>query len=611
MDDLGDPARLPDRLSEDCQAASGPDSHSEHQGDQIQPADSQSEHQGDQIQAGDSQSEHQGDPYRGIYVVAYGDPARRCAEKLIESVRRYMPGVPVAVASDTALVAADVPIVHADLDLGGRAVKTLMWDLAPAEWKQVLYLDADTELVAPVPFLFDALDAGWELVITKDIDGYDCIHSLWRRDNLEHQLGWETIGSDRALQLAGGVVAFRRTPAIKRFLQRWHKEWQVLARRDQGALLRAIYAEPVRLLVLGNEWNSFTGLFKGETAGILHHRGGPARRLVGWREGRLDDRKRWRHVTKGQPKRIHVICPESDRYHILRRMSAALLDGTGWTMSASPDANADLNYGFPYLVNVPKPFAAWFSHREDVLPAKHKLWETRAEQAVLRVTSAPMYEADLEGYGPTVRILPPLDRAKFSPVAAHTRRTRLVAGVAGYVYGGGRKGENVLAEALVSEAGRSMDWRAIGMGWPVPTQRVNYDALEQFYQALDLYVCTSIIEGVPYPPLEALACGVPVVIPRGVGLLDDLPDLPGITRYAVGDATDLVRALEWASLDMGQVDRQALRDATEPYTFEGWVQGHIEVFTALEIPPEAYTEKRVRRWVDGHGWVMGWEGEQK
>lgn len=226
----------------------------------------------------------------GIYVVAYGEPARHCATRLIKSIRQHMPDTPVAVASDRPLAGADVYVAHPDEDLGGRAAKTKMWANAPEEWEYVLYLDADTELTAPIPFLFGALRDGWELVVCKDVKGYDLIHSLWRRDSLEHKMGWEAIGSDRALQLAGGVVGFRRTQAVQEFLESWYREWFREARRDQGALLRSMYAHPVRLLVLGNEWNKFTGGISPEDgAGIIHHRGGPARRKLGWPAGRLDD----------------------------------------------------------------------------------------------------------------------------------------------------------------------------------------------------------------------------------------------------------------------------------------------------------------------------------
>jgi len=539
---------------------------------------------------------------RGIYVVAYGTPARICAERLIASAHKWMPDVPVAVASDKPLAAADVSIVYEDLDLGGRSVKTMMYDLAPADWEQVLYLDADTEIVADISFLFDALTDGWEMVITKDIDGYDAIHSLWRRDNLEHELGWKALGSDQALQLAGGVVAFRRTPATKRFLAAWYAEWKVLARRDQGALLRALYQHPVRVLVLGNEWNSFTGLFEGTTAGILHHRGGPARRLQGWREGRLDDRESWKHLVETQPRpRVHIICPEVREDSILYRLALALTHGTDWTLSTSPDSRADLQYCFPYLTQIPPgPFIAYFSHREDTQEQKAALWHRRAADPALRlrIVTAPLYQVELAAYGPTVRIVPPLDRDKFRPVRAHAARQRPVAGVSGYVYAGGRKGESLLAQALLSPAGQGFEWRAAGVGWPVPTQQLPWAKLQEFYQELDVYVCTSIIEGVPYGPLEALACGVPVVIPRGVGLLDELPEMDGIIRYTAGDADDLVRALDIA-LTLQRPRASDLRETTAHFTMDGWVQGHVEAVANLPF----VVGPRMRRVATPTGWV--------
>lgn len=232
---------------------------------------------------------------RGVYVVAYGEKARECARKLIANVKVYMPDIPVAVASETPLLEADVCVVHPDEDLGGRAAKTKMFDLAPKEWREVLYLDADIELTADVSFLLEAVRGtdGWDIALTKDQDDYDLIHSLWRRDSQELRLGQEALGSSRALQLAGGVVAFRRNRRTKKFFKAWYAEWKRMARRDQGALIRAMYANPVKLLVLGSEWNSFTGIFKGTTAGVLHHRGGPARRIVRWKQGRLDDPLQW------------------------------------------------------------------------------------------------------------------------------------------------------------------------------------------------------------------------------------------------------------------------------------------------------------------------------
>jgi glycosyltransferase involved in cell wall biosynthesis len=83
------------------------------------------------------------------------------------------------------------------------------------------------------------------------------------------------------------------------------------------------------------------------------------------------------------------------------------------------------------------------------------------------------------------------------------------------------------------------------------------------------------------PPLEALACGVRVVIPRGVGLLDELKDEDGIHRYKCGDVRDMARALEEAAFPDGKTDPFALRAVVSPYTVEAWTEDHRMGFAAL------------------------------
>src|SRR3989304_2352241 len=92
-----------------------------------------------------------------------GGAARGWAVKCVSSWHTHMPGVPVAVAGAEPLGCEDVFIQAEDEDVGGRSVKTKVWDLAPAEWEYVLYVAADTGLTAPVPFLFQALGDGWDM----------------------------------------------------------------------------------------------------------------------------------------------------------------------------------------------------------------------------------------------------------------------------------------------------------------------------------------------------------------------------------------------------------------------------------------------------------------
>ena len=244
----------------------------------------------------------------GCYIVAFGAPSRRCAVKAVQSFKEHMPDVPVAVVSDHPVGAEDIFIEHEDgpgkNDIGGRSAKTRIYDLAPAEWEYILYLDADTETIAPIPFFFDALQDGWDLLICVNPGKYHVAREMKRPDNLDEcRVTWSEIGTPEVVQLQGGVIAFRRNERTKRFFEAWHREWQRWGKRDQGALLRAMYANPVRMLLLGNEWNLSTRYLPAQrSAGILHHQT-QARRWEGVVDGRLDEVTAWRAVSRWEKRR--------------------------------------------------------------------------------------------------------------------------------------------------------------------------------------------------------------------------------------------------------------------------------------------------------------------
>jgi predicted O-methyltransferase YrrM len=255
---------------------------------------------------------------RGVYVVAFGPQARTCALRLIESSKHHMPDIPVALCSSEALGPEDVLIVHPDSDVGGRRAKLLAYDLAPPEWDTVLYLDADTEVVAPVYALFDWCERGWEFVICRDVK--ETLHSFERKNNLDElKQVQHDVGSLWALQYNGGVWAFRRCDATKRLMDRWRAEWEVHAQRDQGAFVRALHADPVRLLVLGNEWNCFPKYTPNVVTAGINHYPGDARRWVGKLPGRIDSPKAWARVgiTAAPARECAVRFPRLGRFGML------------------------------------------------------------------------------------------------------------------------------------------------------------------------------------------------------------------------------------------------------------------------------------------------------
>jgi hypothetical protein len=235
----------------------------------------------------------------GVYIVAYGAPARTCAKRAIASWQRYNPYVPVALVSDSHVGSENILIQHADEDVGARKVKVKIDTLAPVEWNYVLYLDADTETIAPVTLFFDLLQDGYELVICKNPVRFHTTRYMVRPDNHEEcEKTFEVMGTDDQLQLNGGVFAFRRCDRVSRFFELWLEEWNRYGKRDQAALLRALWRHPLRLMVLGNEWNTVDRYYDPEmSAGILHH---PmeARRWEGTIQGRLDSPAAWKAVKK-------------------------------------------------------------------------------------------------------------------------------------------------------------------------------------------------------------------------------------------------------------------------------------------------------------------------
>ena len=236
---------------------------------------------------------------RGIYCVAFGDPARTSALEMMESAKTHMPEIPIALCSDRKIGPEDVLIVEPDSDIGGRRAKLKAYALAPAEWESVLYLDADTEVLADISFYFQLIEDGWEFVICKDPHLMDTMHGFRRKTNVQEvQETEKRIVTLHTLQYNGGVWAFGRNKRIARFFARWLAEWETYAGRDQGALIRAMYTEPLKVYLLGNEWNTFPKYTKGITTAGLMHYPGKARRWKGQIQGRIDSPVAWAAVKK-------------------------------------------------------------------------------------------------------------------------------------------------------------------------------------------------------------------------------------------------------------------------------------------------------------------------
>jgi len=285
---------------------------------------------------------------------------------------------------------------------------------------------------------------------------------------------------------------------------------------------------------------------------------------------------------------VNVVCRNYREDRVIPRFSRYLSDFLGWQVSPRPVPGAQVYYLSGYFEiqmsknPVPGALAAYFTHREIDPPgnAKSELFDAVAAKADLRIATAGMYARELMQFGDTVQVNPPVERHRFV-IPARDKNQRLVIGFSGYTYSNQRKGENLAQKLVKAKLGSAVTWKASGRGWPVKTVRYPWAEMPAFYQSLDVLVITATVEGVPMPPLEALACGVSVVIPRGVGLLDELPDVVGIHRYKKGNYKSLKAALKAALELRSSVDRQVLRDVTIPYSIFTWCDQHRSAFEEL------------------------------
>lgn len=287
---------------------------------------------------------------------------------------------------------------------------------------------------------------------------------------------------------------------------------------------------------------------------------------------------------------VNVLCRNAGDDRVIPRFSRYLSNYLGWTLTTKPlkVGEVDLMYLSGYFESqIIKPFppqcktAAYFTHRETQPPgnAKAKLFDRVAKQVDLRIATAAMYADYLQQFGDTVQINPPVERHRFT-IAKRKVNNPLVVGFSGYSYSNGRKGEGLAGE-IVRNTKEKVRWVASGRGWPVVTRKYSWNDMVQFYQMLDILIVTATVEGNPMPPLEVMACGGSVVIPRGVGLLDELPDAIGIHRYKCGSSKEAIKALKDAIRLRREVNREELRAITEPYSITAWCEQHRQAFEGL------------------------------
>jgi hypothetical protein len=203
----------------------------------------------------------------GVIYVAYGDKALAETRRSVAGLWQYN-DIDVAVIGKkgTPLGLDGALLIPWDNPGPGARWAKLNADLlAPSSWRQVLYLDADTRILGDVTMPFAVLDDGFDLVLApSENQGATVLCHVGQDDKTETI---DALCNPEPLQLQAGVMWFDRVRCARLF-EAWRDEWKKHTGQDQGALLRALDREPVRVHHLGRDWNG---------GGIIEHKFGAAR----------------------------------------------------------------------------------------------------------------------------------------------------------------------------------------------------------------------------------------------------------------------------------------------------------------------------------------------
>ncbi len=180
----------------------------------------------------------------GVVVVVYGERAERCATRLAAALARVCPGLPVHVYRE--IRDGFTPVQNS------RIAKLTVLDWTPFEY--TCYLDADTVAYADIRAGFEMLADGWDLVITPSSNQSDDL--LWHIGEDDRAVTFAALGTRDPLQLQAGVMFVARNEATRALFDQWLGEWLAYRNQDQGALLRALVAYPVKVWLLGHPWQN-------------------------------------------------------------------------------------------------------------------------------------------------------------------------------------------------------------------------------------------------------------------------------------------------------------------------------------------------------------------
>lgn len=189
-----------------------------------------------------SSSNHRRAESKGVLYIASGNQYVSEAEYSAESVRKQMPELEIAIATDHSNINRDLfdHIVDLSNKYPNSGVSTITPELSPFD--RTLFLDTDTYVAEPVYELFDILNEH-EIAVTQS----------------PGRLSVPNV-PDPWVEYNTGVISYKSTEKTKEFFRTWARIHEALIEsegitRNQPSFAKSLYSTGIDYFVLPREYN--------------------------------------------------------------------------------------------------------------------------------------------------------------------------------------------------------------------------------------------------------------------------------------------------------------------------------------------------------------------
>ncbi len=181
----------------------------------------------------------------GILYIAVGRRYVKAALRSAHSVRRWCGNLPIHFFTDK----ENEELARATADSWGLIEnphrRSKVDYLVHTPFERTLYLDSDTRICGDIRDVFKVLER-FDLALCH-------AHTRNTAKNLQ---SWRVNLPYAFPQFNGGVIAYRKTPAMKELLEAWRQAYHSQPfEKDQVALRELLWASDLRVAVLPPEYN--------------------------------------------------------------------------------------------------------------------------------------------------------------------------------------------------------------------------------------------------------------------------------------------------------------------------------------------------------------------